>query len=186
MDMRMPEMTGIALCKLLREKTGKAVKIYAITAQVLPDEREFLLSNGFDGLVMKPFKENELLSVFFEAAEPPQPEEIELDLRGLKKMTFDDDAQLNRILLRFADDCLDDSEAIRGALAAGDKTALSLLTHRLAGRIAQIGSKKLAAEFRFMEIELEGNGPLDLNRKNKILDLLQQLNQLLNQVRQLA
>lgn len=186
MDMRMPEMTGIALCKLLREKTANAVKIYAITAQVLPDEREFLLNNGFDGIVMKPFKENELLSVFYETAEAQQPEEIELDLRGLKKMTFDDDAQLNRILLRFADDCLDDSEAIREALTTEDKAALSLLTHRLAGRIAQIGSKKLAAAFRFMEIELTGNEPLDLNRKNKILDLLQQLNQLLNQVRQLA
>ncbi|WP_316811260.1 ATP-binding protein [Pedobacter heparinus] len=188
MDMRMPEMTGITLCKLLRERLGNEVMIYAITAQVLPDEREYLLNNGFDGLVMKPFKESELLSVLnhkeTEAADPAN--EVELDLRGLRKMTFDDEEQLNRILLRFSGDCLDDSDEIRQALTDDDHAKLRLLVHRLAGRIAQIGSKKLAAEFRLMEMELAGSEMPDLHRKNKILALLQQLNQLLRVVKQRA
>jgi signal transduction histidine kinase/HPt (histidine-containing phosphotransfer) domain-containing protein len=187
MDMRMPEMTGIALCKLLRERLGNEVKIYAITAQVLPDEREHLLNNGFDGLVMKPFKENELLSVFYEGSGPELPTAaVELDLRNLKKMTFDDDEQLNRILLRFSEDCLDDSEEIQQALTEEDQPKLRLLLHRLAGRIAQIGSKKLAAEFRLMEIEISGAETLGLHHKNKVLACLQQLNLLLNVVKQRA
>src|SRR5215217_4385458 len=63
MDIRMPDMDGVRLCQTLREKVGRYVKIFAITAQVLPDERKFLLQNGFDGLLMKPFREAELLSV---------------------------------------------------------------------------------------------------------------------------
>lgn len=187
MDMRMPEMNGIALCKLLREKLGDKVKIYAVTAQVLPDELENLLSNGFDGLLMKPFKEHELLAVLNEGAGAvAQADEVDLDLRGLKKMTYDDEEQLNRILLRFSDDCLDDSDEIRQALTADDQPNLSLLVHRLAGRIAQIGSKKLAAEFRRMEIELSGSEKPDIHKKNRILALLQQLNQLLHLVKQRA
>lgn len=186
MDMRMPEMTGIKLCKLMRDRVGKGVKIFAMTAQVLPDEREFLLGNGFDGLLMKPFKENELLAVFQQRDEPLQASGIELDLRGLKKMTFDDEVQLNRILLRFSEDCLADSEAIGEALTNDDKATLSLIVHRLAGRIAQIGAKKLAAEFRLMEITLSENEAIDLHQKNKVKGLLQQLNQLLNLVRQQA
>jgi CheY-like chemotaxis protein len=116
-DMRMPEMNGIALCKLLRERMGSAIKIFAITAQVLPDEREFLLNNGFDGLVMKPFRENELLAVFSEEIilsagaedqhkketdeEETEEKKISLDLGPLRKMTFDDEYQLKNILGRF-------------------------------------------------------------------------------------
>ncbi|SMC77404.1 ATP-binding protein [Pedobacter africanus] len=186
MDMRMPEMTGIKLCKLMRERVGNGVKIFAMTAQVLPDEREFLLGNGFDGMLMKPFKENEFLAVFQQKDESLQASGIELDLRGLKKMTFDDEVQLNRILLRFSEDCLADSEAVREALTNDDKATLSLIIHRLAGRIAQIGSKKLAAEFRLMEIALSGDEAVDLHQKNKVLGLLQQLNQLLSLVKQQA
>jgi signal transduction histidine kinase/DNA-binding NarL/FixJ family response regulator len=184
MDMRMPEMTGITLCRLLREKVGNKVKIYAITAQVLPDERKFLLNKGFDGLVMKPFKETELLSVFHETNGPAPSTEIELDLTGLKKMTFEDEDQLNRILTRFSEDCLSDSDEIQRALTEDDRPKLTLLTHRLAGRIAQIGSKKLAAEFRLMEIELSGKNTLNFNKKNRILALLQQLSGLLSLVKQ--
>lgn len=186
MDMRMPEMTGITLCRLLREKVGDRVKIYAITAQVLPDEREFLLNKGFDGLVMKPFKETELLSVFHQGNEPVHLDEIELDLTGLKKMTFEDEDQLNKILARFSEDCLNDSDEIQRALTEDDRPKVMLLTHRLAGRIAQIGSKKLAAEFRLMEIDLSGKDTLNLGKKNKILALLGQLDGLLSVVNQRA
>ena len=36
----------------------------AMTAQVLPEELEAVLGQGFDGLIMKPFRENDLLAVF--------------------------------------------------------------------------------------------------------------------------
>lgn len=191
MDMRMPEMSGITLCRLLREKIGNAVKIYAITAQVLPDERELLLKNGFDGLVMKPFKQEELLTIFYNQAttvvETDESAEIEiesvdLDLTALKKMTFNDDEQLKKILLRFSEDSLNDSDEIRDAVDKADQPRLRLLTHRLAGRIAQIGAKKLATAFRLMEMEL-GNKDLDPLKKPQIEALLTQLSQLLAQIK---
>lgn len=194
-DMRMPEMNGITLCALLRERMGEGIHIYAITAQVLPDEREFLLNNGFDGLVMKPFRENELLAVFVEEitevlqvtekaveqASPVMPQ-IDLDLGPLRKMTFDDEDQLKKILGRFALDCENDAEEIQQAIQHNDRPALRLITHRLAGRIAQIGSGKLAAEFREMEIRLSVAGTLDEELRMDIADLLLQLNALLGQV----
>lgn len=190
MDMRMPEMNGTTLCSLLREKVGTEVKIFAITAQVLPDEREFLLNNGFDGLVMKPFKEEELLSVFnqFQFKEEDADEDLEivdLDLTGLKKMTFDDEEQLQRILLRFTTDSLNDSGEIQEAMAQNDQAKLRLLTHRVAGRIAQVGAKELASGFRLMEMELASEG-LDERKKSGIDTLLKQLKLLLMQIKQEA
>lgn len=182
MDIRMPEMNGITLCRTLRGKVGSKVKIYAITAQVLPDERDFLLNNGFDGLIMKPFKEEELLSVFNNG----DKEATDLDLTALKKMTFNDEEQLQRILLRFSADSLNDSNEIQEAIRKKDQDKLRLITHRMAGRIGQIGAKKLAAGFRTMEMELANNEHLDSRGKDKILTLLEQLSQLLIAVKQQA
>ncbi|TDQ10137.1 ATP-binding protein [Pedobacter metabolipauper] len=168
MDMRMPEMDGFELCRILRSRIPADVKIYAITAQVLPDEQENLLANGFDGLVMKPFRERELLAALYEEKQQPDHsyQAADLDLNGLRKMTYGDEKQLNSILLRFIEDCVNDSTELKKALAAGDTDTLCLLTHRLAGRIAQIGAKELAAEFRVKELELRKNGYSDVQLKD--------------------
>jgi signal transduction histidine kinase/CheY-like chemotaxis protein len=145
MDIRMPKMSGIELCKLLRKKISKDVKIFAITAQVLPEERSLLLSQGFDGLIMKPFREFEVLSVL---------KEVSFDPKGIERMTFGDKEQMGKILDRFSIDSNDDAEALTRSFTEEDHDQTILLLHRLAGRIAQIGSSKLASEFRSMEIEM--------------------------------
>lgn len=190
MDMRMPEMNGITLCRLLREKVGDKVTIVAITAQVLPDEREFLLNNGFDGLIMKPFKESELLAVFNNEADDietdeERPEIADLDLTNLRKMTFNDEAQLQRILLRFSEDTLNDSKEIEETIVKNDADQLRLLIHRMAGRLAQVGAKKLSSAFRILEIQLAENG-LDQPKISSIKALLNEVNSLLALLKQQA
>jgi len=64
MDMRMPEYTGSKLCELMRGKIPADVKIYAMTAQVLPEELDAVRAQGFDGVIMKPFRESDLLNIF--------------------------------------------------------------------------------------------------------------------------
>lgn len=180
MDIRMPDMDGIKLCRVLRERIKDPVKIFAITAQVLPDEREFLLKNGFDGLVMKPFREVELLSALSVDADDGQLayQGQDLDLTALRKMTYGDEEQLNKVLLRFKEDCNSDDAEIKKALAKSDIDIIRLIVHRLAGRIAQIGSKDLSAAFRVCEIELEQSVTLTDKLRQDILLLLKKLSQL--------
>ena len=63
MDMRMPEYSGSKLCELMRGIIPADVKIYAMTAQVLPEELEAVIEQGFDGVIMKPFREDDLLDI---------------------------------------------------------------------------------------------------------------------------
>jgi len=175
MDIRMPEIDGIELCRTLREKVGESVKIYAITAQVLPDEREFLLSNGFDGLLMKPFRESELLSLISADAAAPIFEDPDLDLTSLKKMTYGDEEQLKKILVRFDEDCKNDGILLLSALDDSDLDLVGLVVHRLAGRIAQLGSRQLSSEFRACEMGLKKNGIITVQLKDEIQLLLQKL-----------
>ncbi|MCD0486784.1 response regulator [Pedobacter sp. MC2016-14] len=186
MDIRMPEMSGIELCKILRKKSGPELGIYAITAQVLPEERAYLLDQGFDGLIMKPFREHEILSIFKEEEVLVVPEVandgVEFDPSGLEKMTFGDREALQKILDRFALDSAADAEELLACLEHPNPGHTVLLLHRLAGRIAQMGARQLAAGFRKMEIEMGGMDKPGLAQVQEIKSLLGQLKTLLHQV----
>jgi signal transduction histidine kinase/CheY-like chemotaxis protein len=177
MDIRMSEISGIVLCKTFRQRLGDSVKIFAMTAQVLDHESDQLLKEGFDGILQKPFKEQDLLTVFgasFITADTFDPTVLE-------KMTFGDRDQLNKILKRFAEDCIADIAALRQSLHAQRIDELSLVVHRLAGRIAQVGAKQLAGDFRLAEAELAKNG-LESSQKNRIEGLITGLENLLRSI----
>ncbi|AZI24579.1 response regulator [Pedobacter sp. G11] len=175
-DMRLPEMTGIELCHLLKKKLPANVKFYAITAQVLPEEREMVLSEGFDGLIMKPFQAADLLSIF-EKTEilSAQPE---FDFSSIEKMTFGDQQMLEKILNRFKHDCIEDAAELKKHLDEGNQDKSRLIVHRLAGRTAQMGSKTLAHDFRTLEIEIAERGLL-AEIKYEVLNQLKKLDALI-------
>lgn len=204
MDMRMPEMSGVTLCKLMKERIPSDVKIYAMTAQVLPEELEAVLSQGFDGLIMKPFRETDLLAVLevesplegskvepilVEESKAEETEkgncayqEVEFDVAVIEKMTFGDRELLHKILNRFKVDCANDSLELQSSLEENDQPMARLIVHRIAGRTAQMGSGKLAAEFRQMEMEIAENNILTATLKEKIHNLIDALNFLMTLV----
>ena len=151
MDMRMPGMTGAELCATLRSRIPAYVKIYALTAQVLPEEREDVLLQGFDGLLMKPFREQELLDLI---ATGSNDGKITLNLDTLQQMTFGDEVQMRKILDRFIHDTENDIHQLNAAVINYNLEEISLLLHRIAGRTAQIGAKQIASDFRLLELDL--------------------------------
>ncbi|WP_298740566.1 ATP-binding protein [uncultured Chitinophaga sp.] len=163
-DMRMPGLNGAELCKRLRTQIPEHVKIFALTAQALPEEREAVLQEGFDGLVMKPFRESEILALLddhtllqdedFYDYENEQDED-DIDLAALEKLTFGDKALLQKVLERFVTDNRNDLELLCTAAKEVDMEQISLLLHRMAGRTAQIGAGELAARMRMLEIALQ-------------------------------
>ena len=176
LDIRMPEMSGVELCQLLRKQVPPGVMIYALTAHAIPVEHELLLQQGFDGLLMKPFRESELVAlVKGPAGISSDDEQPQLDLTAIEKMTFGDPAQTAKILARFAADSMNDSETLKAALAEKDIDKILLLTHRIAGRTAQAGIRDLARGFRLAEMELSSDRKLTVNRAGHILSLTEKL-----------
>jgi CheY-like chemotaxis protein len=55
MDVRLPGMDGLAALKLLRaDARTSSVPVVAVTASVMPDERDRFSEAGFDGFIAKP------------------------------------------------------------------------------------------------------------------------------------
>ncbi len=159
MDIRMPEMNGTQLNQELRKKisTASDVEIYACTAQVLPEEQEQILAQGFDGLLLKPFREADLLGLLGIA--PPKAMAKKPALANIQRFT-EDEMQTSDIIALYTQDTLADIALLRKSHAENDLNHVELLLHRLAGRTAQIGAEKIAFLLRKMEIDVRnGESP---------------------------
>lgn len=69
MDMGMPEVDGLEATKKIRDlekKSGKYIKIIALTANAFPEDVRKCLEAGMDHFVAKPIKEQELLEIIEE------------------------------------------------------------------------------------------------------------------------
>ncbi len=172
LDIRMPEMNGMELCRILREKVSGNVKIFAITAQVLPEERADILNAGFDGILNKPFAEKDFLKIlgFSEHVIKVRP-----DLSMVRKLAMDDPLLMEKILKKFAEDTTSDVGASKEAMAQADYEHLVLLIHRMAGRTAQLGVTELAARLRAVEHQLLEAKVLTLEEKEATEQLLNEL-----------
>jgi len=174
-DIRMPQMSGIELCHLMRPKISSHTHICALTAQVMPEEHQIALKGGFDSILTKPFTEKELMDMLKKQRRNKPVKEFTLDQKAIEKLTFGDAAMGAGILKRFADDSINDIVTLRDMLSTGDVKSIVLLLHRIAGRTAQIGNKILASKFRMIEVKLHNDDSFSQNDANEISGLLNQL-----------
>jgi CheY-like chemotaxis protein len=66
MDLRMPILGGIEATEYIRRNShSQTVKIVAITASSLEEERSHVLAAGCDGYIRKPFKQQELFDILY-------------------------------------------------------------------------------------------------------------------------
>ncbi|WP_017258166.1 ATP-binding protein [Pedobacter arcticus] len=173
MDMRMPEIDGLALFKLVKEKVPSNVKFYAITAQVLPAEQQQILNTGFNGIINKPFTSENLLNILIDCT----AEFENFNTESLRKMTFGDQNQLIKILKRFVEDSSSDIELLQAEIINRDFNLCRLIVHRLAGRTGQIGYKGLAHQFRKTEQMLQNEQSFTEDLIAIITEQVQQLKQ---------
>ena len=174
-DIRMPQMSGIELCHLIRPKISPQTQICAITAQVMPEEHQIMLKGGFDCILTKPFTENELLDMLKKQRQNRPATGFTLNQQAIEKLTFGDPAMSTGILRRFAEDSTHDIDALQNALNTSDIEAVVLLVHRIAGRTAQIGNKALSGKFRLIEIRLQKQNSVSQNDADEIVTLLHSL-----------
>ncbi len=62
-DINMPGMSGKELARLLHERLGKnCPRLIAYTAYSLPHQKQSIVDAGFDGIVVKPARPEDLLA----------------------------------------------------------------------------------------------------------------------------
>ncbi len=184
LDMRMPGMSGMELCRRIREHNGenRNIRILALTAQVLPNERQEILDNGFDGIIIKPFRESDILKALGRSEEKIAESTPFLNLEPLLRMTDNDSGQTSDILKTIIKESLNDLRAIRKTHRNNDLEQLSLLVHRMAGRVGQAGDSEYALHLRGLERQLQ-NGIDPEALKLKVIETLEKGDRFIEEIK---
>jgi signal transduction histidine kinase/CheY-like chemotaxis protein len=163
MDIRMPDINGVDLCHALRKLYPAATRFIALTAHVLPEEKEGMLRDGFDYVLTKPFHEHELINILGLPAMTNLSEDDRPDFTLLRKMTLNDESLFQSIITQFVDETMDDLGRIRKTVSQYNALALREIVHKMAGRFSQLGIVNLANALHGLEEQLvEGKNIQDL------------------------
>jgi len=182
-DMRMPGLTGNEVCALIKERATQPVEVFVITAQALPEEHEKLLKMGFDGILMKPFKAENMLEVIGNHVKNNTDAAIRLaDFSTIEAMAFGDNDILKEVLEQFMLDTATDLDSIEHLLSSDDpdRERLADFIHKLAGRVGQVGALRLSADLKELELGLREEG--NVSADEKILSLTNTIRKLITEV----
>lgn len=165
MDIRMPKMNGVELCKALKKKYSSKTQFVALTAHVFEQDKKHLYDSGFDHVLSKPFHEEDLLKFLgvssnFRRKNVPSAEPYTLDLTPLRNITMNDDALFQSILQQFILETSHDLSTLEDALRTSNKKTVREVFHKLAGRVAQMGIIPLSMKLREVEIRIENGDEL--------------------------
>jgi CheY-like chemotaxis protein len=161
MDGQMPEMDGYQATREIRRReqsTGKHIRIIAVTAHAMKQDRDMCLAAGMDDYVSKPVDPDELLERLEGGHENSIPRFPEHATAGIEKPTaskaFDLDSALKRargkhaLLKQLAEVFLQELPnalaEIHTAIAANDASWLERSAHRLKGAAINLSAEPVA------------------------------------------
>lgn len=183
LDIRMPSINGVDLCHALRQKYPAHVRYMALTAHVLKEERDDILSEGFDGILPKPFREAELVGVLKNTLiKTKTPAPSTPDFTALRQMTLGDESLFQSVLSQFVDETSDDVKALREVINLQNHERVREIVHRLSGRLSQIGITNLGNKLHSLESLLVAGTPVRELSPN-LEEIVNELESTLSQLR---
>jgi CheY-like chemotaxis protein len=180
LDIRMPEINGMTLCEKLRECFSGKTTIVALTAHALPEEKAEIIKYGFNDILMKPFRENELMSLFNvqvknnDIVEMPM-QNGKLDTGVLEQMMGGDLKELTKILKHYISETSQDVESIKNLYSQNRLSETAILFHKISGRTSQIGAKVLGGDLRKLEKRIDNHQEIEDKDIAKAVDEIEQL-----------
>jgi two-component system, sensor histidine kinase len=149
MDLQMPEMGGFEATAAIREHEGNAgarVRIIALTAHAMAEDRDRCLAAGMDGYLPKPVDAPKL----FEAVEGRPEGELSLahapgivDRAAALDRLGGDEQLLGDVIGLFLEDCPERLVAIKAAVDARDGPAIRAAAHALKGVAGHVAATEL-------------------------------------------
>ncbi len=166
-DIQMPGMSGFELNKTLRKKLSPDAKIYAFTARALPEEHAEILAAGFDGILMKPFREKELLQVINSGTATKVAnqqerliDDVTEDFGAIGYICADDPELFQSTLTLFVSETRADLDMLSIYIAQDSAELAVEIVHKLAGCVGQLGALKLSDRLKEHEQQLKAGKKL--------------------------
>jgi CheY-like chemotaxis protein len=151
MDVQMPEMGGLEATAAIRSRereTGGHLRIVAMTAHAMADDRERCVAAGMDGYLSKPIDKRMLFAVVEQespggdpGAKPFAPSS--LDCAAVMERLGGDVELFDDVIGLFLEDCPPRVAAVKAAIDARDAIGLRAAAHVLKGVAANLSAAAL-------------------------------------------
>ncbi len=169
MDMQMPELDGLAATRVLRADARFAsIPIIAMTANAMKADLDACLAAGMNDHVTKPIDRKVLVETLrrwlparkverspvtapSSASLPDETSLPGIEVAATLARLGLDRATLDRMLLRFADGQGPTLDALRAAVADGDRAAAARHAHAIAGAAGNLGADGLRIAAKALE-----------------------------------
>lgn len=152
LDIRMPVISGIELCRILKQKAEPHVRFIALTAQALPDERDQILQQGFTDILLKPFREKDILNLLSKIQADASDED--LNMESIEALCMHDEKLIKKTLDIFINDTSNDLKLLKSAVEEKQLEKIKSSVHRLAAKTGQLGAKALSYKLKTLEKQL--------------------------------
>jgi signal transduction histidine kinase/CheY-like chemotaxis protein/HPt (histidine-containing phosphotransfer) domain-containing protein/CHASE3 domain sensor protein len=164
-DIRMPEMSGFDLFRIVKQRYGAALPVVALSAQALPEEQEEIRTFGFAELLLKPFTAGQFLRVISRqlanAVNHKPIQTVQPPARSHDYISPD-------IWSLYMSETRADMERIEQTLGLQQMEELSMALHRIAGRSLQLGFKDIGRLCRDAERGIRSGNTPDANWKQAL------------------
>jgi CheY-like chemotaxis protein len=184
MDCEMPVMDGYEATRRIRQSGNSQVAIIALTAHVMPGERDRCIRAGMNDFLSKPVdlpQLAEMLAKWTQTSNPPVAAPTEPTAAQAAVAIFDSEALLNRlmgdrevagtIVKGFLEEVPSQLHELRKRLVEADAPGARLLAHALKGSAATVSAGSLHA------IALQLEGAADAGRLDSFGELLPRVSQ---------
>lgn len=185
LDIQMPEVSGYKVMEMLREIPGHhQFPTLAMTANVFVKEKNKLLEEGFDDLLLKPFTESQILKkigfllrlskIPVQQMDKQENQDVNLyHLGDLKKFCMGDEDLLLEVMTDLVSNTAADLRELEVAMGAKNYSQIREITHQLSSRLGQV---KVASGHQAREIELS-------IKNNKLESVDENLNHFISETR---
>jgi signal transduction histidine kinase/DNA-binding response OmpR family regulator len=194
LDLQMPEISGIEVLTMLRTcDQYKTLPIIAMTANVFADEQDKLKSNGFNGLILKPFNDKQLISKIgallkLKKKKAGAKNDIKqlvssrasgYDVSDLKKFCMGDEEMLQEIIGDILLVTHANLSELRESLKTGDVVKIREITHQMSSRLSQIKARE-GALAKYIEVNIKEGKTEKLEKS--VLNLIESTSILLRKI----
>lgn len=175
LDIHMPDISGFEVADYIRNLAGdKHVKIIAVTADILQEDKEELTNSQIDDVLIKPYKEVQLYNKICKVLEVDSriilKESIELktleknqlsdfDLSELVAVTRGNDDFFNEMIDTFIENATEGIEQLQNAFTANNWKEIREISHRLTPSYKHLKMDGLVSDL--VEIKSQAKAPVD-------------------------
>ncbi len=177
MDIQMPFLDGYSAAQQIRKDLKLDLPIIAMTAHIMPGEKEKCIGYGMNDYISKPFKERELHQLISKYLSEKQNTQVNgkqtvtgatqngftktVDLSELREMSRGNTMFIKEMIDLFLENVPGDLASVDNAIAGSDFQTIQSISHRLKTSLGFMGLKHLLAPLNEIELLAEQQKDLD-------------------------